>query len=88
MTAAPLLAIFEPFPVHYHAEVYRELYKQCLAAGLGEAIHVVYGTDFNLRGYRDPGFGATVAWGCGVVEGYPNEVLGGTRGPNPLLAGP
>lgn len=84
MSGRPLLAIFEPFPVHYHAEVYRELHRQCQAAGLNDAIHVVYGTDFNLRGYRDPGFGTTVAWGTGVVEGYPNEILGSTRGPNPL----
>lgn len=84
MTSAPLLAIFEPFPVHYHAEVYRELHRQCQADGMGDAIQVVYGTDFNLGGYRDPGFGATVAWGTSVIEGYPNEILGSTRGRNPL----
>lgn len=84
MNGSPLLAIFEPFPVHYHAEVYRDLHRQSQAAGLGDAIRVVYGTDFNLRGYRDPGFGTTIAWGTDVTEGYPSEILGSTRGPNPL----
>jgi glycosyltransferase involved in cell wall biosynthesis len=84
MSARPLLAIFEPFPVHYHAEVYRMLHRLCASEGLSDAVHVVYGTDFNLRGYRDPGFGSTVAWGTGVIEGYSNEILGSTRGSNPL----
>jgi glycosyltransferase involved in cell wall biosynthesis len=84
MSSSPLLAIFEPFPVHYHAEVYRALHERCEAEGLHGAVRVVYATDFNLRGYHDPGFSTTVAWGDQVIAGYPNEILGSTRGANPL----
>lgn len=86
MTPSPLLAIFEPFPVYYHADVYRELHRRCTEEGLPDAVRVVYATDFNLRGYRDPGFGSTVAWGEQVVAGYPNEILGSTRGADPLAS--
>jgi glycosyltransferase involved in cell wall biosynthesis len=66
-----MLGIFESHPVQYRAPVYRELER--LRPG---SFHVFYATDLSVRGKRDPGFGASVAWDEPLLDGYPNTVLG------------
>jgi len=65
-----MLGIFETHPVQYRAPVYRELGRL-----IPESFHVFYATDTSLRGNRDEGFGATVAWDEPLLEGYPNSVI-------------
>ena len=66
----PLLLIVETHPVQYRAPVYARLHE--LSPG---SIHVVYASDFSVRGGRDPGFAQAVAWDTDLLAGYPSTVL-------------
>ena len=69
------LVIFEAFPVQYHAPVYAAITAQVAAAGVTEPVRVAYSTIVTATGFRDSGFGTTIGWGAGVLEGYAHDVL-------------
>jgi len=64
------LLIVETHPVQYRAPIYSRLYELCPGD-----IHVVYGSDFSLRGGLDPGFSRPVTWDTDLLAGYPATVL-------------
>jgi glycosyltransferase involved in cell wall biosynthesis len=64
------LAIVETHPVQYHAPVWRHAHEVC-----GVPLHVIYGGDFSVRGYRDREFGASFQWEADLLAGYPSRVL-------------
>ena len=71
MSASALkLLIVESHPIQYRAPVYAELNRLC-----PDLIHVVYASDFSLRGGRDPGFGSAITWDSDLLDGYPSTVL-------------
>ena len=71
MSASALkLLIVESHPIQYRAPVYAELNRLCPGS-----IHVVYASDFSLRGGRDPGFGSAITWDSDLLDGYPSTVL-------------
>ena len=65
-----MLVVFETHPVQYHAPVY-----QRLVAGYSVPVHVVYGSDFSCRGYRDAEFCTTFSWDGDLLNGYSSTVL-------------
>lgn len=65
------LLVFETHPIQYRAPVFQAM--QRLAP---DSFEVVYASDFSLRGYKDAGFGAALAWDVPLLAGYPNRVLG------------
>lgn len=65
-----LLLVVESHPVQYRAPLYSLVNKLCPGK-----IHVVYGSDFSLRGGHDPGFNAPVTWDEDLLAGYPSTVL-------------
>lgn len=65
-----MLLVFETHPVQYHAPVY-----QRLVAGYSVPVHVVYGSNFSCKGYRDAEFRTTFSWDCDLLEGYPSTIL-------------
>lgn len=69
------LVIFEAFPVQYHAPVYAAISEQVAAAGVTEPVRVAYSTIATATGFKDSGFGTTIGWGAGVLEGYEHDVL-------------
>jgi glycosyltransferase involved in cell wall biosynthesis len=73
------LFIFETHPVQYHSPVYRELHRILIKQG-GSSVHVVYGTDVTMRGFRDPGFNQSISWDEPLLQGYSCEVLNNERG--------
>jgi glycosyltransferase involved in cell wall biosynthesis len=66
----PLLLIIETHPVQYRAPVYRRLQDLCPGS-----VHVVYASDFSIRGGHDPGFAQGVTWDTDLLAGYPSTVL-------------
>lgn len=68
---ATRLLVFETHPIQYRAPVFQAM--QRLAP---DTFEVVYASDFSVRGYKDAGFGAAVAWDVPLLAGYPNRVLG------------
>jgi glycosyltransferase involved in cell wall biosynthesis len=70
MTDRNQLMIVETHPVQYHAPVYRMLQQR-----FGIAVTAVYGSDFSVAGYRDPGFGATFSWDTDLLSGYDSRFL-------------
>src|SRR5438067_908207 len=69
MPQVGLLAI-ETHPVQYHAPVYRQVQMK-----YGIPMTVVYGSDFSIAGYRDKGFGQTLAWDTDLLSGYTPRFL-------------
>jgi glycosyltransferase involved in cell wall biosynthesis len=67
---ATTLLIVETHPVQYRSPIYSRLHELCPGQ-----IHVVYGSDFSLRGGLDPGFSRPVAWDTDLLAGYPSTVL-------------
>jgi glycosyltransferase involved in cell wall biosynthesis len=65
-----MLVICETHPVPYHAAVY-----QSLALDWKTPIHVIYGSNFSLRGCIDTEFRAPVAWPEDLLAGYSYEFL-------------
>ena len=64
------LFIFEPFPVQYHAPVYRTLADLARRSGEGTEIRVFYATDATVHGRYDAGFRQVIAWDEPLLEGY------------------
>lgn len=62
------LAIIETHPVQYHAPVWRRAAEKV-------PLHVIYGGDFSVRGYRDREFGASFQWETDLLAGYSHQVL-------------
>ena len=60
-----MLLVFETYPIHYHAPVWRYL-NQVLKI----PVTVVYGSDFSVEGYRDKEFGISIAWDADLLEVY------------------
>ena len=71
MSQTPRLLVFETHPIQYRAPVFQALER--LQPGLFE---VVYASDFSVRGYDDPGFGAKLSWDVPLLSGYSHSVLG------------
>lgn len=57
-------------PIQYQAPLLRRIAREP-----GIDLHVLFGSDFSLRTYRDEGFGAEVAWDVPLLEGYSSEFL-------------
>lgn len=64
------LAIVNTHPIQYYAPVWREL-----SATPALDVHVFYGSDFSVRGYRDPEFGVGVEWDVPLTDGYAHTFL-------------
>jgi glycosyltransferase involved in cell wall biosynthesis len=69
-TSSTELVIFESHPIQYRAPVYTSLEELRPAR-----IHVVYGSDFSIQGYRDPGFASLFAWDSNLLQGYSYSFL-------------
>lgn len=65
-----MLVIVETHPIQYHAPVYRAVQQQ-----FGVPVHVVYGSDFSVAGYRDDEFGASLSWDTDLLSGYSPHFL-------------
>jgi glycosyltransferase involved in cell wall biosynthesis len=70
-----MLLVCDSHPVQYRAPIYQELARR-----MPNNIHVVYASDCSVRGYRDAGFGESVAWDEPMLEGYSNSILNSERG--------
>lgn len=66
----PLLLIVETHPVQYRAPVYMRLHELCPGS-----VHVVYASDYSVRGGLDSGFDQAVTWDTDLLAGYPCTVL-------------
>lgn len=64
------LAVIETHPIQYHAPVYRALQQH-----FGISVTAIYGSDFSIAGYRDPGFQTTLAWDTDLLSGYQSVFL-------------
>ena len=64
------LAIVATHPIQYQVPLWRSL------AQLPELdVHVYFGSDFSVRGFRDSGFGVMVKWDVPLIEGYAHTFL-------------
>jgi glycosyltransferase involved in cell wall biosynthesis len=64
------VAILATHPIQYQAPLWRSL-----AMDTRLDIHVVYGSDLSVRGYRDKEFGVQVQWDTPLLAGYSYEFL-------------
>lgn len=64
------LVIVSTHPIQYHAPIYRTL-----AAKFGIPVHVIYGSDFSVAGYRDREFAEAFAWDTDLLSGYSYSFL-------------
>jgi glycosyltransferase involved in cell wall biosynthesis len=64
------VAILATHPIQYQAPLWRTL-----AMDTRLDIHVVYGSDLSVRGYRDKEFGVRVQWDTPLLAGYSYEFL-------------
>jgi glycosyltransferase involved in cell wall biosynthesis len=64
-----MLLIIETHPIQYRTPVYRALAK------MGVPLHVVFGSDFSVRGYFDSGFNANFAWDVDLLDGFNHSFL-------------
>ena len=65
-----MIAVVETHPVQYHAPVYRHAVQK-----MALPMHVVYGGDFSVAGYKDKEFGASFAWDTDLLGGVSHEFL-------------
>lgn len=65
-----MLAIIDTHPVQYKAPLYRYLHSR-----LGVRVTAIYGSDFSVAGYRDPGFGVKFSWDVDLLSGYDSVFL-------------
>jgi glycosyltransferase involved in cell wall biosynthesis len=65
-----LLLVIETHPIQYHAPVYRAIQEE-----FGIPVTAIYGSDFSVRGYRDPEFGAEFSWDTDLLAGYRSRFL-------------
>ncbi len=75
------LAIISTHPIQYHAPVYRTVQEK-----FNIPVTVIYGSDFSVSGYEDPGFSVKFAWDTDLLSGYSSVFLsrvanGGARTP-------
>jgi glycosyltransferase involved in cell wall biosynthesis len=64
------VAILATHPIQYQAPLWRRL-----AADPHLRVHVIYGSDLSVRGYRDREFGVQVQWDTPLTSGYSHEFL-------------
>jgi glycosyltransferase involved in cell wall biosynthesis len=64
------VAIFATHPIQYQVPLWR-----LLAARPEFEVHVCYGTDMSVRGYKDREFGVAIAWDTPLTEGYAHRFL-------------
>lgn len=69
-TRASLLVIFETHPVQYRAPIYVRLQQL-----RPDSFHVVYASDYSMRGGQDPGFAQAITWDTDLLAGYSSTVL-------------
>jgi hypothetical protein len=69
------LAVVASHPIQNQAPVWRGL-----AATAGLDVHVYFGSDHSVRGYKDPGFGVEFKWDVPLIDGFPYTFL--STGPN------
>jgi len=62
--------VVENHPVQYHAPVYCAVQQK-----FGIPVTAVYGSDFSVRGYRDPEFGVHFSWDTDLLSGYTAQFL-------------
>ncbi len=65
-----LLLIVETHPVQYRVPIYARLQKL-----LPGAVHVVFASDYSVRGGFDPGFASCIAWDIPLLAGYDHTIL-------------
>ncbi len=64
------LAYLVSHPIQYQAPLLRRIAQE-----QDIDLHVMFGSDFSVRSYRDEGFGATIAWDVPLLDGYQHEFL-------------
>ena len=64
------LAVLTTHPIQYQVPVWR-----ALAQDPDIDLHVFFGSDFSVRGYRDAGFGIQVKWDVPLTAGYSSTFL-------------
>jgi glycosyltransferase involved in cell wall biosynthesis len=64
------LAYLVSHPIQYQAPLLRRIARE-----QDIELHVLFGSDFSVRGYQDEGFGVEVAWDIPLLEGYRSEFL-------------
>ena len=64
-----MLVICETHPVQYHAPVFQALHR------LGVPVHVLYGSNFSVAGYRDAEFQSNFAWDTDLLSGYDHSFV-------------
>jgi glycosyltransferase involved in cell wall biosynthesis len=69
MMDQPILLVVESHPVQYRAPVYARLNQICPGS-----VHVVYASDFSLKGGYDSGFGGSLSWDSDLLAGYPSTI--------------
>ena len=64
------IAVLATHPIQYQTPLWRYL-----AADKSVDVHVFFGSDLSVRGYRDAGFGVQVRWDGPMLEGYRHTFL-------------
>jgi glycosyltransferase involved in cell wall biosynthesis len=64
------VAVVATHPVQYQAPLWR-----ALASDPRLDLHVYFGSDLSVRGYRDEGFGVEVRWDSPLTAGYAHTIL-------------
>lgn len=70
MTRPVRLAYLVSHPIQYQAPLLRHI-----AADPDIELTVLFGSDFSLRAYQDPGFGVDVHWDVPLTAGYRHQFL-------------
>jgi glycosyltransferase involved in cell wall biosynthesis len=70
MSAPVRLAYLVTHPIQYQAPLLRLIANQP-----DIDLHVMFGSDFSVRRFVDPGFGRTISWDVPLLDGYSSEVL-------------
>lgn len=70
MSRRTRVAVFATHPIQYQAPLWRKL-----ASRDDLTVHVYFGTDMSVRGYRDEAFGTTFKWDVPLVSGYAHTFL-------------
>ncbi len=68
------IAYLVSHPIQYQAPLLRRLAREP-----DLELTVLFGSGFSVNGYRDKGFGVTVAWDVPLLEGYRSVFLGALR---------
>ena len=64
------LAYLVSHPIQYQAPLLRRIAREP-----DIDLTVLFGSDFSVRSYKDPGFGVDVSWDTPLLEGYRSEFL-------------